>query len=75
MKNKVEYSNDLIHGQWIEYYLSGKINSITNYIFGEKNGLEIFYYENGFKKTEQLFKDNNPFMDIIRWKSNGEIIQ
>ena len=65
----------MIHGEWKEYYSSGNIRSITNYIFGEKNGLEIFYYNNGIKKTEQLFKNNSPNSKIIRWKENGDLIQ
>ena len=65
----------MIHGEWTEYYSSGNIRSITNYIFGEKNGLEIFYYNNGIKKTEQLFKNNSPKSKIIRWKENGDLIQ
>ena len=65
----------MIHGEWTEYYSSGKIRSITNYIFGEKNGLEIFYYNNGIKKTEQLFENNSPKSKIIRWKENGDLIQ
>ena len=65
----------MIHGEWKEYYPSGNIRSITNYIFGEKNGLEIFYYNNGIKKTEQSFKNNSPNSKIIRWKENGDLIQ
>ena len=65
----------MINGEWIEYYSSGNIRSITNYIFGEKNGLEIFYYNNGIKKTEQSFKNNSPNSKIIRWKENGDLIQ
>ena len=65
----------MIHGEWTEYYSSGNIRSITNYIFGEKNRLEIFYYNNGIKKTEQSFKNNSPNSKIIRWKENGDLIQ
>ena len=73
--NKVEYLNNKLHGKWIEYYPSGKIECIIDYEFDLKHGSEICFYENGNKKFERKYKEDIPVSGIIRWKSDGKLIK
>ena len=73
--NEVEYLNGMIHGQWVDYYLSGSIKSIANYNFDKKDGLETYYYENGNKKSETFYENNIPVKNTIRWNIKGEILK
>jgi len=75
LMNKVEYLNNKLHGKWIEYYVSGKIECITNYEFDLKHGTEICFYENGNKKFERKYKEDMPASEITRWKNNGDLIK
>ena len=72
--NVVNYSNGVLHGSWEEYYSNGKIKYTLNYQYGLKDGYERWYYNNGFKKSETLYKDNEIIIDIIRWDNNGNLI-
>ena len=72
--NVVNYSNGVLHGSWQEYYPNGKIKYTLNYQYGLKDGYERWYYNNGFKKSETLYKDNQIIIDIIRWDNNGNLI-
>ena len=75
LMNKVQYLNNKLHGKWIEFYTSGKIECITDYEFDLKHGEEICFYENGNKKSERKYKEDMPTSEITRWKSNGELIK
>ena len=62
-----------IHGQYIEYYLSGSKKNILNYKNGILDGRHISYYENDKLMEESHYKDG--LMEgnrILRW-SNGNI--
>ena len=72
--NVVNYSNGVLHGSWEEFYSNGKIKYTLNYQYGLKDGYERWYYNNGFKKSETLYKDNEIIIDIIRWDNNGNLI-
>jgi antitoxin component YwqK of YwqJK toxin-antitoxin module len=65
----------MLHGKWVDYYLSGNIKSITNYNFDKKDGLEIYFYENGNKKSETLYDNNISIQNTIRWDIKGEILK
>jgi len=69
--NTVQYFYGQIHGDWIRYYNTGEIESITNYEFDKKNGYEITYYKNGNMKSKVLYQDDKQISDIIRWSRNG----
>ena len=73
--NMVNYVNNLAHGEWINYYLSGKIRSISNYQFGIKEGIETTYYENGNKKTEIMYKNGSKISEPILWNESGSLIE
>ena len=73
--NEVEYLNGMLHGKWIDYYFSGNISSITIYEFDKKEGLSIYYYENGYKKSETLYENNLQIKNTKRWNRKGEILR
>ena len=73
--NEVTYFNGLLHGEWIEYYSSKKIKSITQYKFDKKDGLHITYHPNGNKKSETLFFDGTKTSETLRWTNTGILIK
>ena len=73
--NMVNYVNNLAHGEWTNYYLSGKIRSISNYQFGIKEGLETTFYENGNKKTEIMYKNGSKISEPILLNESGSLIE
>ena len=72
--NEVNYSNGLLHGKWTEYYPNGEVKYLSTYQYGLKNGPEIWYYDNGIKKSEIIYKEDKIDVDIIRWDKNGNLI-
>ncbi len=75
MINEVEYLNGLLHGEWKEYYPSGKIKSITQYEFDKKHGVQTTYYLNGIKKSEISFIEGKQSSEKIRWTVTGMLIE
>ena len=73
--NEVEYLNGLLHGEWIEYYPSKDIKSVSRYKFDKKDGLQITYYVNGNKKSETLFSDGRQISETIRWSIDGLLMK
>ena len=45
-----------------------------NYKYGEKHGIEKWYYENGQVKSEQEFEYGNAKSVIIRWNFDGTLL-
>lgn len=63
-------------GQITYYYENGNIQSVTNYIKGRKNGKETEWYENGTKKLEgEYLEEDKKFTAKHRidqfWDENG----
>ena len=73
--NEVEYLNDKLHGEWIEYYKSGNIKAVTMYKFDRKEGMKTTFYDNGIKQSETLYKDDIAASTTIRWDNNGKILE
>ena len=55
-------------------YNNGNVKYIVNYHYGLKDGYEYWYYENGIKKSESLYQQDEIVVDIIRWDKNGNLI-
>lgn len=58
-----------------DYFNSGRIqmSGVFSSLKPEvKNGVFVWYYENGNKKTESIY-ENNQIKSIKRWKEDGEI--
>ena len=72
--NTVQYFYGQIHGDWIRYYNTGEIESITSYEFDKKNGYEITYYRKGSMKSKVLYENNIKISEIIRWHDDGTLI-
>ena len=72
--NLVHYSNDLFHGEWIDFYPDGKIQHIVSYSYGQKHGEEIWYYQSGKIKSKIIYNYDVIIKELIRWDENGLII-
>ena len=46
----------------------------VQYEYGQKHGVEKWYYENGQLKSEQKFSYGKPVTDMIRWNPNGTLL-
>ena len=68
-----EYSNNKPHGIWKKYNNTNLIYQV-HYFHGQKHGKEIWYYDNGQIKSEELFHYGKSTEEIMRWNSNGSII-
>ncbi len=53
-----EFNNNLPDGTCIEYYPSGIIRNQISFTAGKRNGLAIFYDENGSKMTDGNYLDD-----------------
>ena len=55
-----------------------KINNLPGskiiYTNGEKNGLEVWYYENGQKQSEVVYENNKMISKKLRWDAIGKPI-
>jgi antitoxin component YwqK of YwqJK toxin-antitoxin module len=69
------YLNGLPHGFWIYYQQNGNLLKVEEYQFGQKHGYERYYHENGILKSEIKYVNGKIFSQIIRWDSNGNILQ
>ena len=68
------YNNNVLHGMWIEYYKNGKTKHSVKYIYGLKDGSELWYYESGNIKSETVY-DNGPILfETLRWDTDGNIL-
>jgi len=59
----------------IEYFLNGNIKYQINYYYGEKDGEEKFYYNNGQLKSITKYKQDKIISGTIRWTKTGKLIQ
>ncbi len=61
---------DILNGTQREWFENGKIKSIENYNLGKKDGLQKFYFENGFIEKEEIWK-NNILISMKCWNEIG----
>ncbi len=54
----IEYVNGYMHGEYKELYPSGEIKKITNYVFGEKQGLSEFFGNETCPKYNEQYEKN-----------------
>lgn len=67
------YSPDTImQGKWINYYPNGKVESITNYANGLKDGFFKSYHENGQLWTVIRYSKNKTMDIVSNYDRNGE---
>ena len=63
-----------MHGEWKEFYTNGELKYFIVYNYGLKDGYEIWYYDNGKKKSETLYELGEVILKTIRWNKNGGLI-
>jgi antitoxin component YwqK of YwqJK toxin-antitoxin module len=67
------YSPDTImQGKWINYYPNEKVESITNYANGLKDGFFKSYHENGQLWTVTRYSKNKTMDIVSNYDRNGE---
>lgn len=44
-------------GEWIEFYEDGSIKTLTQYLYGKKNGDKIWFSENGDTVKVEKYRD------------------
>ena len=57
------------------FYSSGKKGYVGQINKGKKNGLWIWWYSNGTKKDQCLFKDGVYLDTVFHWKDDGILYQ
>ena len=67
----VNYSYGKLHGKWTRFYKPSVIMHEVYYNYDKKNGYEIWYYENGNKKSEALYKEDILIDGPYKWDING----
>ena len=67
----VNYSYGKLHGKWTRFYKSSIIMHEVYYSYDKKNGYEIWYYENGNKKSKALYKEGLLIDGPYKWDING----
>ncbi|NQU66695.1 MAG: hypothetical protein HQ510_02010 [Candidatus Marinimicrobia bacterium] len=72
LKSVSTYSAEKLHGLWLQYKTDDRVIHSVEYFHGQKHGLEIWYWDNGQKKSEQRFEFDHPATDIRRWDSGGK---
>jgi antitoxin component YwqK of YwqJK toxin-antitoxin module len=55
--SEISYQNGQIHGEVKQFYLSGRIMFLMNYIAGKQSGLFVSFYENGMKQSESNYEE------------------
>jgi antitoxin component YwqK of YwqJK toxin-antitoxin module len=70
---EMNYSNNLLNGDYKEYYTNGSLKSIIQYTNNKKNGLAIYYDIQG-NVIEELIYENDTLNGIYReYYSNNMI--
>ena len=67
------YKGNVFNGDCKSKFPSGNMSSYQSYAMGKDNGAWIFYYENGFKKTEAFFNKGKRIGQWIYYHENGKI--
>jgi antitoxin component YwqK of YwqJK toxin-antitoxin module/predicted negative regulator of RcsB-dependent stress response len=67
----IDYKDDEVQGDIIEYYANGKTYSVINFKNGMRNGNEIQYYRNEQISMQSTYKDNKLEGPYATFYSNG----
>jgi antitoxin component YwqK of YwqJK toxin-antitoxin module len=75
-QKKVEgsYVDGMKNGEWTYWYSDGVIRMKANYVMDAMDGMNYWYFENGNKKKEALFRDG-VYLQKTEWDQNGKIIE
>ncbi len=68
------FEGKLLHGQYIEYYISKNLKSKGNFLLGLKNGEWIDWYENGEIKEINNWNLGKKHGKYIQYSKQGKII-
>ena len=68
------YIDGLLDGNTLKYDEQGRILYSISFIRGMKHGKEVFYYNNGEKKSQVFYEYDKEVSEIIRWDINGKVI-
>ncbi|MFD2915089.1 toxin-antitoxin system YwqK family antitoxin [Psychroserpens luteus] len=67
----INYKNDEVQGDALEYYANGKKYSVINFKSGMRNGNEIKYYRNGQISMQSAYKNNELNGPYASFYANG----
>ena len=70
----VSYKNGMLDGTWKTFYVNGQLKNLTIYLYGKKNGIELWYHSNGKKQSEVLYENNKIISKMLRWDEQGNPI-
>lgn len=74
MIKQIEYSNNNMHGEYIEYYeLTGKIKRKAYYMHNRCEGENIIFYENGRVEQRTEYVNGRKHGDFELWYPDGTI--
>jgi antitoxin component YwqK of YwqJK toxin-antitoxin module len=67
------YKNNLLEGDYIDYYSNGELEEKGSYLNGEKNGKWLSFYYIGNEKIESQcsFKEGKKVGDCITFKNKS----
>ena len=46
------------HGEWMWYHTNGQVSSRANFVDGQKEGVQVFYNEDGVQLKEEHYKND-----------------
>lgn len=64
-----------LHGEVVEYYDNLRPKLIKNYNYGVLHGFKEFFYEDGFNKKLEFYKNGKLLDTIIEFNENHELIK
>nr|WP_321221556.1 tetratricopeptide repeat protein [uncultured Psychroserpens sp.] len=67
----INYKDDEVQGDAIEYYANGNTYSVINFKNGKRNGNETQYYRNGQISMKSTYKDNQLEGPYTTFYANG----
>lgn len=67
VKETGSYYKGILHGEWIKYHPTGKVNLEANYDNGDKEGKWLTYSADGMELIEVLYSDN-ALVSVDKWK-------
>ena len=75
MSHECTYKDGKLHGKYTKYYPSGYINYTSDYVNGDKHGIEMIYYvENDQVHKEIEYKNNNKNGIYHEYSKDGRLL-
>ena len=74
-KEQLECKDDLRNGKYTRYNLNGSKAEDATFVDGKRNGLAIFYYQSGDKKSEGRYEPVPPKPNTDMEKYNKSLMQ